>query len=154
MYYAAAGVLRAVLGDAVWFFSRCPWMPELCHPLTYWQALPFLSFTPALFADMVREKIITGSSALAFPVRSWMLPDVTAGCLQERQVWASRFLLNASAPRQGRLLPGLLLFFQMETLTKYIGIFVTKCRTSLWTSSGMLTTELYWHSVETVGKGT
>jgi len=66
----------------------------------------------ALFADMVQQRI-AGSAALAFRVRSWMLPDLTSGCLQERRVsgvWpAPHFLLSTSAPRQDQLLLLLLL---------------------------------------------
>lgn len=73
MCYAAVGVLRAVLGGAMAEFfphAHGGCMPELCHPLIYGQAVPFLSFMSVLFANMVQQRIITGSSALAFLVSS------------------------------------------------------------------------------------
>lgn len=73
MCYAAVGVLRAVLGGAMAEFfphAHGGCMPELCRLLTYGQAVPFLSVMSVLFANMVQQRIITGSSALAFLVRS------------------------------------------------------------------------------------
>lgn len=113
---------------SVWRFFRCPWMvlTELCHLLSYWHEVPFLSFLSVLFVDRVQQKVITGSSALAFLARSWMIPEVTPGCRQEKRVsgvWASpHFLLSTAAPSKDRLLPHILLLCRMAALTKHVSI--------------------------------
>lgn len=155
--YAAVGVLTGSSRWSVWRYFRCPWMvpTELCHLLIYCHEVPFLSFMSVLAADRVQQKVITGSSALAFVSRSWVIPEVTPACQQERRlsgVWASpHFLLSTAAPRQDRLLPDILLLCRIAALTKYWYILLQAVG-RLWITSGMLRTELYWHSVETVGK--
>lgn len=130
---------------------------ELCHLLSYWHEVPFLSFLSVLFVDRVQQKVVTGSSALAFLARSWMIPEVTPGCHQEKRVsgvWASpHFLLSTAAPsKQGSTAAWHLASRQDGSSNKTCKYFVRDCGSSLWSTSGMLTTELYWHSVETVGK--
>lgn len=111
---------------SVWRFFRCPWMvlTKLCHLLIHWHEVPFLSFMSVLFADRIQQKVITGSSALAFLAKCWMIPEVTPGCQQEKRlsgVWAPpHFLLSTAAPRRDWLLPDILLLCRIAALTKYI----------------------------------
>lgn len=124
---------------------------------------PFILTWSPLLVLLVSSLCGQGSTKSSYRLFSTCFP-----CEELNDIWGHPWLLSGEASvrslsfsslsaqycctQQGSTAAWHLASRQDGSSNKTCKYFVRDCGSSLWNTSGMLTTELYWHSVETVGK--
>ena len=144
---------------SAWIFSRCPWRVHaraLPSPYVLTSSPPFVLHVSLVCWHGSTKNNYRLFSA-CFPCEelnaTWRYIWLPAGEASVRSLSFSSLSAQHFCTQAGSITAWPLASLQDGNSNKIYRYFVIESRISLWTSSGMLTTELYWHSVETVGKG-
>lgn len=153
MCYAAVGVLTAVLKVFQVPMDGAGRVLPSPYVLT-WSPLFVLPVSSLCRQGSTKSDYRLFSAC--FPCEELNDPEVTPGCQQEKRVSRSSSFSSLFAQQcctqAGSTAAWHLATLQDGSSNKIYKYFVMGCGTSLRSTSGMLTTELYWHSVETAGK--